>query len=650
MNKKDLIIIFVSMLVLTTVFAEEMLIISGDARAMPGNLGQKGGVVSFAEYISGLEKDYYYIDCGNVIDVNRYTMENHGRAVYKIFEIAGLEILSPSNHEFNYGIESFKENTKAFNVVSTNSNIGKDYHILEINGVRILFLGHLREDIHQVLSREIADNIELENSKNKIKKILQDKKGQYDKIIALSSADESETINTFSSFEAIDHVFYISGKSFSGLHYIKGQSGSKTMFYAIPAGYELVWEGVLKNNKLEFNYKKLKKPSKEEFTRVLKNLPSKRDTQIKDKDLFIKSLMSYIRKETESDVSLLNTGTFRYDMDGFQDFLRFDNVMHKVRITGRDLKNMHFRDDLILYGLESDGKKIFNRDIIDSYNYSVLVNDFLYRQRDNLNLNMIMKKENVIGSIKNFASENIDKLDKEYHFFKKYISKVNEFSIDISDISGRGANADYSSVSKIPSSDTKLSRIIFKNNYFRDSRTKTLSNTINYRRDRNDNETNFHNIRMDTNLRNKENGLSIVQRVDMSLIKNNDGDRPVNYRLSLGNELNDYLYAGLSYQQVFPRRGRDHYIGIQLTGSESKIRSNGLNTEHIMDIFYSNTNDEYYEGELKNNFRFRLRQSLFVDLNLSNFLVYDESIEKRAYSSEIFFGLSTSFSSAGFYK
>ncbi|MFA7576447.1 MAG: hypothetical protein WC002_00135 [Candidatus Muiribacteriota bacterium] len=641
--------IFILLLILFKVFCysdDEILIIAGDARANPGQQGQPGGLVSFIEYLANQKTRYFLADCGNIIDVNRYTLKNHGSAMYNLFEKAGLKVLSPANHDFDYGIENFLNLTPNINVISTNSNIGNKYVISEINGIRILFLGFMRSDVKRTLSRDIADNIILNDFRTEYLKIINENQGKFDTVIALSNASETETARVFSVINGIDYVFYIAANDFNSITYLESTLRNGTKIYAIPSSLRVVWEGRAKDKKFNFNFKLLDTPSTDEFITIVDNLPSKKDIHISDKNLFIRALMSYLRKETESDAVLLNHGTFKTDMDGFQDFLRYDNPMHKVYMRGDSLQALLSRTDLIVYGLDrdSDGyRRIFNRYVIADYEYTVLVNDFLFQQKELLKIPMKLKKENVLPSIKQIALDNINLMEQEHAYFKPYMINNYDITVNFSDLSGWGQKALYQGVSKIYKTDQKTGRLIFNNYIYRECKIRSLSNTINYRQDKRDNDIIYDNIRIDTNLKNKLNSLSVVQRIDLSLLKNTAGDQPLNYRLSLGNDFTPNFYAGLSYQQVFPRKGKKHHIGIQLTGKNKEVRPNGLEISNTADIFYSNSNRTYYEGELKNNFRYRIRQSVYLDFAVTHFTVYDENIGKRAYSSEYFLGFNRKF-------
>jgi hypothetical protein len=152
------------------------------------------------------------------------------------------------------------------------------------------------------------------------------------------------------------------------------------------------------------------------------------------------------------------------------------------------------------------------------------------------------------------------------------------------------------------------------------------------------------NLKINTRLDYKNRNLSFYQKIDTSFLKNSLGDQPTNYRFSVGKRMNCGIYAGISYQQIFPEHGRDANIGLQLTWSDKQKMYRGMKRESYADIFYSDNNDEYYEVELKNSIKIPVNRHFNLEFRMDNYIIYDEKVDDRAYNSTYFLGINHTFS------
>ncbi|MCK9224100.1 MAG: hypothetical protein M0R46_01510 [Candidatus Muirbacterium halophilum] len=175
-----------------------------------------------------------------------------------------------------------------------------------------------------------------------------------------------------------------------------------------------------------------------------------------------------------------------------------------------------------------------------------------------------------------------------------------------------------------------------------------INNFFEFRFSRLDNITNKKDVKLYTSVTNSLSNLTIYQKIDSSLIRNANDDIPINYKISFGKKWDEF-YAGLSYQQNFPKNGQDYNLGIQLNYTKEQLMKNSKTLKYFSDIFYSNNNDRYYEIDMNVRYIAPINSRLNLEVSKDYFIVYDDIIGERAYSSEYFLGFNYSLRKSRFY-
>ncbi|MFW5782521.1 MAG: hypothetical protein ACOCWO_04450 [Candidatus Muiribacteriaceae bacterium] len=637
--KKKYISIILFLHIAVAVCGYEGLIISGNIRADLFHEDGEGGLLSIAKL---LHPSHLYIDCGNISDTNKYTMFDKGEKYFALLYKMGLKILVPGNHELDYGRDRLDRNLKDIKLLSANTDLGVDHHIAEISGKKIGLIGLTRDDLCSVIMKETGDSVKLFDIRESVRKSVDKISSECDTILLFSNTDEKVMRDLLKEIPEISHGFVNDNNHMNKLDFIKSETIEGKNIYRLARGAGYVFRGDYGENGLEFKVQELGRPA-DDVQKIINekfNYDIKR--RIDDSDRFLTSVFSSFRAEYRTDLVLVNSGVFSMDSEDFEDFLRYDNSMHKVRIRGKVLKRVSADPDFLVYGLKDN--RIFGRNINEHYQYLVLVNDFLYGHRGTFNIPQKLVEKNVIPSVKTKVRKEFKNYSQETDYFrmlkKVYHSVTTSYSKDHS----RGDYRLYPGVSQLVNKERKEFKLRY---FYNDSyylKNRLLTNNFEFRYETSDNETDLKNVRLNTKLDYSDRNLVFYQKIDTSLLKNTLGDQPTNYRFSVGKTLKSGIYAGISYQQIFPEHGRDPNIGLQLTYSDKEKMKRGIRRETYADIFYSDNNDEYYEIELINSIRIPVNRLFNLEFRMENFIISDEGVAGRAYNSTYFLGINHTFS------
>ena len=131
----------------------------GDFFAEDVNNDLVGGVSMLSGYISKVkqeEKNVLYCVAGDMFRGSVIDSEYQGVSTIEIMNMLAPDVVTIGNHEVDYGLSHllFIEKCAKFPIINSNlyvkineSRLFKPYHIIEIDGMKILFIGILTEDI-----------------------------------------------------------------------------------------------------------------------------------------------------------------------------------------------------------------------------------------------------------------------------------------------------------------------------------------------------------------------------------------------------------------------------------------------------------------------------------------------------------------------
>ena len=150
-----------------------------------------GGVSMLSGYISKVkeeEKNVIYCIAGDMFRGSVIDSEYLGYSTIEIMNMLAPDVVTIGNHETDYGLSHllFLEKCAQFPIINANLYINingkrlfKPYHIIEIDGMKILFIGIITEDVLNTAGNEkiIGSLVDIYDAAKEIEKICNTFKG-----------------------------------------------------------------------------------------------------------------------------------------------------------------------------------------------------------------------------------------------------------------------------------------------------------------------------------------------------------------------------------------------------------------------------------------------------------------------------------------
>jgi len=148
--------------------------------------GQEGTLVGGLSLLSGYinqvrreEENVIYVISGDMVQGSLIDSEYRGVSTMEIMNYLAPDVVTLGNHEFDYGLPHmlFLEKMANFPIVNANLYIRKynkrlmrPYHIINMAGFDILFIGIITEDVlgHIAVDRELGTLISLEDASREV--------------------------------------------------------------------------------------------------------------------------------------------------------------------------------------------------------------------------------------------------------------------------------------------------------------------------------------------------------------------------------------------------------------------------------------------------------------------------------------------------
>ena len=134
--------------------------IHGDFFAKENHDNLVGGISMLSGYIHKVrekeENPVLYVISGDMLQGSIIDQEYKGISTILVMNMLEPDVVTLGNHELDYGLAHlmFLERCANFPIVNANlyikpteTNLFKPYHILEIDGIRILFIGIITEEV-----------------------------------------------------------------------------------------------------------------------------------------------------------------------------------------------------------------------------------------------------------------------------------------------------------------------------------------------------------------------------------------------------------------------------------------------------------------------------------------------------------------------
>lgn len=144
-----------------------------------------GGVSMLSGYISKVkaeEKNVLYCVAGDMFRGSVIDSEYLGLSTIEIMNMLSPDVVTIGNHETDYGLSHllFMEKCAKFPIINANlyiklngSRLFKPYHIIEIDGMKVLFIGILTEEVMRSAANEkvVGSVIDIMDASKEIEKI-----------------------------------------------------------------------------------------------------------------------------------------------------------------------------------------------------------------------------------------------------------------------------------------------------------------------------------------------------------------------------------------------------------------------------------------------------------------------------------------------
>ena len=144
-----------------------------------------GGVSMLSGYVNkvrGEEKNAIYCIAGDMFRGSVIDSEFRGISTIEIMNMLSPDVVTIGNHEIDYGIAHllFLEKCAKFPIINanmyittTNSRLFKSHHIIEIDGMKVLFIGILTETVLSMAKKEalVGSFVDIHNAASEIERI-----------------------------------------------------------------------------------------------------------------------------------------------------------------------------------------------------------------------------------------------------------------------------------------------------------------------------------------------------------------------------------------------------------------------------------------------------------------------------------------------
>ena len=371
--------------------------------------GQQMGLGYLGSYMKAktAEPNTLFIDSGDTWQGSLESNYNKGKLINEVFENADLSARIVGNHDFDWGVDAFKNNVKSTNFPNLAANVydynweskrtgetqqeqfGKSYatYVLD-NGLKIGIIGTIGEDQITSISTQLVQNVTFTNQTEKIKEVsdfLRTKKNcdviiasshsSFDQMLDLSFTKISSVskkryvdfvLNAHTHKQELTSVNNVSFAQFGGYGEIIGEV---TMYYNFETNQIVdastsVTTISSYNVKSELNYK---------IDPEIQGILDKYDAQTKDigsqvlstnfSGSFFSSeqlpnlMAEAIYNEAESEGFTVDFGYTNYarashysstmTYSDLYNIFPFDNAVYVIEVTGREAANMlRFRNNL----------------------------------------------------------------------------------------------------------------------------------------------------------------------------------------------------------------------------------------------------------------------------------------------------------------
>ncbi len=154
-----------------------------EAQGMASNL--IGGLALLAGYINKVrqeEKNVLYVIAGDMLQGSMIDAEYRGVSTIEIMNYLAPDVVTPGNHDFEYGLSHllFLEKLANFPIVNANLYLKKyhrrlmrPYHIINMDGFDIMFIGIITDEVLKALKNDtdVASFITLEDAAAEVGRI-----------------------------------------------------------------------------------------------------------------------------------------------------------------------------------------------------------------------------------------------------------------------------------------------------------------------------------------------------------------------------------------------------------------------------------------------------------------------------------------------
>ena len=346
-----------------------------------------GGVSMLSGYISKVkneEKNVIYCIAGDMFRGSVIDSEYLGYSTIEIMNMLSPDVVTIGNHETDYGLSHllFMEKCAKFPIINANlyikangTRLFKPYHIIEIDGMKVLFIGILTEEVMSSAAKEkiIGSLVDISDAAKEVEKICDAFKGtdidftvllthigfENDKKLARSLKPE---LGVDVIIGGHSHTFMDEPYEENGILIVQAGTGTDQIgrFDIIVdtdnnsvSSYE--WHAVPINKstcpddpKMQELIGKLKSSTDLKYGRTIRRLNCKLEHEDRYRQTTLGSFICDVfKKMTKCDLMLIGSGSIRVNSLGpvitLNDMMNaspFGGPLFQLQVTGKQLRKM----------------------------------------------------------------------------------------------------------------------------------------------------------------------------------------------------------------------------------------------------------------------------------------------------------------------
>ena len=425
----NLIVLFISLFIGINANTKEIdinLLYTSDEHGWMINEGKNGGAAEMYNQwltVDSIEyKNTLILSGGDNYTGTAISTFTKGKSMQEVMNAMGYSVSAIGNHEFDYGIKELNKlisgakfnyvaaNITFNNLIDTNKNFSA-YTIKEIGGIRIGFLGLSNIATPSLSNPQNVKNVKFSDYEYAIYKNIKNiDKTEIKVLITHLCTDELKKLIPIAKkfgitvlagghchtkyAEVIDGVAVIEGNQFMRGYAkicLKYNTTTKKVFSV--SADQIPLTSKIKNEKILTIINRWK----DSTDKILKLPLGYSDTEFESNSPALTNLIlnSWLRSNPSAQIAMVNRGSIRQSLpkgeitlSDIMGIMPFDNELYIVEMTGKAIREIIEKHKPYISGINQlDNYKLESGSLLnDSFNYMVVIPDFIYNNGDNYSI------------------------------------------------------------------------------------------------------------------------------------------------------------------------------------------------------------------------------------------------------------------------